>query len=217
MKPKLFLLLLLPAAAFGAKMEWPILPDMPAPASAVVLDFKAIADHVQTEVGPTEKVVLSAPEAGAAPGTAGEVPPPVQADFVRYPIITLSDHAYTPVPRSYVPVLVDWFEAVLKSADLTPEESGADGLTAARISRLMRVFAGVRMHLKAGTEKNLPPAIGSAWVHFNEDWGRYKKGYKYNVVVIGTDEGWIAIDPFTRRARPLVKHDPRWVMELLVM
>jgi len=132
-------------------------------------------------------------------------------------VIAFSDLSYATIPHDYVPVMVDWFEALLKSQGLTPAEARAAGLTTNRISRLMRVFLEVRLHLKAGTESGVAPAIGWARFHCNEDWGRFRRGHKYTVVVIATDQGWIALDPYTRRVRPLLKHDPRWVMEFLVL
>jgi len=222
MKPRslALLLCLLPAVSFGTKMDFPIMPDVPPQSKTGTLNYLAIRAQLETVLPPGQKLILSGPPAAGAVGAVGatEEALPRFASVGRYPVIALSDHTYATVPHDFVPVLVDWFDVmVLQCMGLTYEQAGAAKLTTNKISRLMRVFMEVRMHRTEGTEAGLAPAIGWGQFYFNEDWGRYKKGGEYTVVVIATERGWIALDPYTRRTRPLLKNDPRWIMEFLVL
>ena len=154
--------------------------------------------------------------AAGADARSGE-PQPVAASLGFHPVIDFMDEQYAPVQDAFVPVLLDWFEALTANLGYTPESMRAAGFGSNKVARLMRVFTLVRMHRDAERKIRVVPAIGWCRVLLREDWGRCRAGETHTFVLVSTEKGWFVIDPFTRRMRALTRNDPRWIVEFVVL
>lgn len=213
------LLLVLPPAVSAARIELPVLPAPPlvdSPEKPLLADEARAT--LETSLPPGTKLALSGPppatQAGARAAPGGE-PLPVAAISGRYPVIDFADSRYARVRHDFLPVLADWFEALLRSQGRTPEEARAHGLMTNKAARLMEVFALLSMH-RAPAAK-LVPAIGWGRFHLNVDWGRCLRGTTHTFVVVGTERGWFLLDPYTRRVRALQPGDAGVVPEFIVL
>ncbi|AOS43649.1 hypothetical protein Verru16b_00701 [Lacunisphaera limnophila] len=207
------------------------LPRMPSPefvpsvSAGVPLSGAEIRIQLQSLLPAGTVLVrdVEAPTAGTEAGTEtgseatrGE-PHTVAATLGRHPVIDLADSHYAPLRQEFIPVLVDWFEALATSLDTTPAQMRAAGFRTNKVARLMRVFTAVRLHRDHGQDPGMEPAIGWCRILLQQDWGRCLQGETHTFVLVATDRGWFIIDPFTRRMQRLEKDDPRWLVEFVVI
>jgi len=144
-------------------------------------------------------------------------PHPVAGTLGWHPVIDCSDNQYAQLRHEFIPILMDWFEALAASFELTPLQMREHGFRCNKVARLMRVFTSVRMHRDHGKDLGMAPAIGWCRILLQEDWGRCRKGESHTFVLIATEQGWFVLDPFTRRMRQLEQTDPRMVVQFVVL
>jgi hypothetical protein len=167
----------------------------------------------------TVVVTESRPQEGQAFGesdTVGE-PRTVASSSGYYPVMDLVDERYQLVPYDYIPVLVDWFEALTASVGCTPAETRQAGFRTNKVARLMRVFITGHLRTSGGPGAGVVPAIGWCRALLQEDWGRCRKGETHTFVIVGTDKGWYAVDPYERLIRRIDTSDRQWLLEFVVM
>jgi hypothetical protein len=203
-----------------------VLPRMPAPefvpavTRGSALSSQEVRLQLQSLLPPGAAVPEdSRPAAGTAqnddaPHARGE---PVVANLGMLPVIHCDDGRYAVLEHTYLPVLLDWFEAMAASTGHTPAGLRDAGYRCNKVARLMRVFCSVRMHRDHDKDPGMAPAIGWCRILLQEDWGRCRKGETHTFVLVATEKGWFVLDPFTRRMRLLTKADPRWVVEFVVL
>jgi len=128
-----------------------------------------------------------------------------------------ADTKYAPLKADYIPVLLDWFEALAATMGHTPAQLYESGYRANKVVLLLRVFTSVRLHRDNPKDLQVAPAIGFCRILLNEDYGAHRRGESLSLVLIGTEKGWYTIDPFVRRMRLLEPNDPRWAVQLVVL
>jgi hypothetical protein len=220
--------LLAALAGVGSAAEVTHLPRMPSPAftQRVVSGQPLTAQEVRIQLQsalPAGQVLVQDVEPPAAQTHAedsalhrGE-PHHVSINFGWHPVIDLADDHYAPLRHEFIPVLVDWFEALAAAFQMSPEELRVHGYRCNKVARLMRVFTAIRMHRDHGRDPGMEPAIGWCRIRLQEDWGRCLKGESHSFVLVATELGWHVIDPFTRRMRKLETNDPRFFVEFVVL
>jgi len=183
---------------------------------------EAIRAELERVLPEGQKLILSGPAPAGAASSAGsglEVNQPVPTSTItgRFPVLDLADERYGRLKYEFLPVLVDWFEALAASLGEEPLALRERGLTTNKVARLMTVFVTLRLDRQRGADRGYAPAIGWGRFHFNETWGRCEAGSVHTLVVVGTDRGWVLLDPYTRRVRPLLPADTRLVPEFIVL
>jgi hypothetical protein len=225
----LLVLATLLAAAPGARAASTLLlPRMPSPqlVPEAVHDAPMSTSEIQQVIRrylPDQTVLVR--DVGAPAGEAAATdaraprgePQTVAASLGFHPVIDFMDEQYAPIQHAFVPVLLDWFEALASNLGYTPDSMLAAGFGSNKVARLMRVFTLVRMHRDPDQKIRVVPAIGWCRLLLQEDWGRCRAGETHTFVLVSTEKGWFVIDPFTRRMRALTRNDPRWIVEFVVL
>ncbi len=203
----------------------PALPRMPSPEFTPSAAQGSLlgAEVIRRELSSTLPLRIDrtpptarATAAPAAPSPTEEMTP-VAAIGRAYPVLDLSDAHYAPLAHSFLPVLLDWFEAFAAGQGCTVDDLHARGLRANKVAHLMQAFTSIRMHRDRAPGLAAAPAIGWARVLLAEGWGRAKSGETHTFVVVATERGWFVIDPFTRYIRKLERDDHRWFVEFVVL
>lgn len=219
------LLGLLPGILPAATLMLPGMPEpqlAPSVSSGVGLSRAVISGQLAA-VLPAENSRLNVGLAASAdrnpgqPGEAAQLPVPARVEAESLTAIHFSDNLYAPLDHAYIPVLLDWFDALLLDLQLTPAEARARGLLTNKVARLMHVFVSARLTRHGPRSLAMSPAIGWCRVYFREDWGRCLRGETHSLILLATDKGWFALDPYARRLRHLTAGDERWVVELIVL
>lgn len=228
-RSQFFLSLLLAAAPAATLLATTMkLPRMPTPqfVPAVTLGVPLTDTEIRIQLQPLlPRRNIQVRDVVVSDGTQQSVkeelyrgePHTVAATLGWYPVIDLADNKYAPLSHAFIPVLLDWFEALAASLDTTPAQMRAAGFRSNKVARLMRVFTAIRLHRDHGKDPGMEPAIGWCRILLQEDWGRCRAGETHSFVLVATEQGWFIIDPFTRRMRSLQKDDPRWVVEFVVL
>jgi hypothetical protein len=211
-----------------ARPDTLLVPRMPSPefvpavVSSKPWDMSEVRTRLEQALGGGSVLVQDLPPPTAGPDatapsfTRGE-PHPVAATLGRHPVIDLADSHYAPLQHTFIPAMMDWFEALLAGLGYTPAQAWEAGFRSNKAARLMRVFTSVRMHRDHGHQPDWAPAIGWCRILLREDWGRCRKGETHSFVLVGTDRGWFVIDPATRRLRAVEPNDQSWLVEFVVL
>lgn len=215
------ILLALGAAAARAEdlLQVPRLPAVPGANRAVISQPEVRGQlHKYLRKG-TVIVSESRPQEGRVGGVDHGVGEPhaVASTAGFYPVLDLVDADYRLVPHDYIPVLVDWFEALAASVNCTPAETREAGFRTNKVARLMRIFVSVHLRAGGGAATGTAPAIGWCRALLQEDWGRCRKGETHTFIIVGTEKGWYAVDPYERLQRRIDTKDHQWLLEFVVM
>lgn len=216
------------ACALPGAAETMLLPRMPSPklVPEAIHDAPMSTSEIRQQIQrylPDQVVLIQDVAPPGGPSSAGETefhrgePQPVAASLGMHPVIDFTDEQYAPLQHAFIPILLDWFEALAANLGYTPETMRAAGFRSNKVARLMRVFTLVRMHRDRDQRIRVVPAIGWCRILLQEDWGRCRTGETHSFVLVATERGWFVIDPFTRRMRALGRNDPRWVVEFVVL
>lgn len=211
------------ATVRGAKLDLPRMPVVEfAEPQASGRDAATIRAELERTLPPGARLVLSGPAPASASGNSinshdAHLPVPVSTITGRFPVLDLADERYGRIQFDFLPVLADWFEALAAALGQEPLALQERGLTTNKVARLMTVFVTLRLDRQRGADRGYAPAIGWGRFHFNAAWGRFTAGSVATLVVIGTDRGWVLLDPYTRRIRPLRTADTSLVPEFIVL
>lgn len=175
----------------------------------------ALGDGVRTERG----WARSAPGSATGPdaGKAEESARPTPRGPSRMAVFELLDDRYTLISYDYIPVLLDWYEDLVRTLGAGVHDAGRTEMAAGKVSNLMRIFVAAQLHQAEPAGGAGAPAIGWCRAYLHEDWGPHRRDEAHEFLLIGTERGWFVVDPQTRYMRRLVRPAPYWEIELIVL